>query len=150
MDTESSELTSNKDNNLTETMVNEDVLNVDKKAINVDQQNVDDKIANKSVEAIETTSENNENVKKTIESPLKLNISIKNSDGSPKTLLDREQIKKRLQAYSLMKQGIQALPVKKFTKPIKMSVQIVGEEIYDENGEKQNEKVVIKRPSKKG
>lgn len=100
-----------------------------------------------------TTNENNEkhvNIAEKLMSPGLYNKSpLKNADGSPKTLLGKEQIKKRLHSFSLLKQGIQAKPLKKLTKPPKI-VRVVGEECYDENGEKFSEKVYIKKPSKKG
>lgn len=75
-------------------------------------------------------------------------VEEKNVEEAPKTLLAKEQIKKRLQSFSLMKQGIQALPIKKIIKPNKV-LQVVGEASYDENGEKSTEKIFIKKPPKK-
>lgn len=71
---------------------------------------------------------------------------------SPKNLLDKEQIKKRLQSFSLLKQGLQVSPIKKILNKStqnKKSSFISGEHIYDENGEKTSEKIVIKKPERK-
>lgn len=67
------------------------------------------------------------------------------------TVLGKEQAKKRLLAFSSLKQTatLTTLPVlKKLVKP-KVVVE-VPEEKYDENGTKLEDKVVIKKPAKKG
>ncbi|GLV34963.1 hypothetical protein CBL_09443 [Carabus blaptoides fortunei] len=71
--------------------------------------------------------------------------------GSKISVLGKEQIKKRLQSFSLLKQGIQSIPIKKIinVKQPKIQVQISDE--YDENGKKLDEKLVtIKKPPKQG
>lgn len=72
------------------------------------------------------------------------------SPGKKFPVLGKEQIKKRLQSFSLMKQGINATPIKKILTKPKVVMQIVGEHTYDENGEKIDEKVIVKKPPKKG
>lgn len=67
-------------------------------------------------------------------------------------VLGKEQIKRRLQSFSLMKQGFQAVSFKKIIKHPKVITQLSTEDQYDENGEKLNEKHVVTKPasSKKG
>lgn len=77
--------------------------------------------------------------------------SSKDSPGSKISVLGKEQIKKRLQSFSLLKQGIQPIPIKKIinAKQPKIQVQISNE--YDENGKKLDEKLVtIRKPPKQG
>lgn len=67
-----------------------------------------------------------------------------------KTVLGVLQAKKRLQAFSLMKQS--TLPVspllKKNTK--RQKILTVNEIVYDENGKETEETIVVKKPAKKG
>lgn len=78
-------------------------------------------------------------------SPATSGSSVKSS------VLGKEQIKKRLQSFSLMKQGIQPVPIKKIiNKSPKIQVQLQSD-TYDELGNKIDEKlVIIKKPPKQG
>lgn len=66
------------------------------------------------------------------------------------TVLGIRQAKKRLQAFSLMKQTM--LPISPLLKktPKQQKVSIVTAKTYDENGKETEEKVVVKKPARKG
>lgn len=73
------------------------------------------------------------------------------SDNSVKTtVLGIRQAKKRLQAFSLMKQTM--LPISPLLKrtPKQQKVSIVKAKTYDENGKETEEKVIVKKPARKG
>lgn len=68
------------------------------------------------------------------------------------SVLGKEQIKKRLQSFSLMKQGIQAVPIKKalIKNPAKIQIQ-VQKDAYDEDGNLYEPQIiVVQKPKKQG
>lgn len=73
-----------------------------------------------------------------------------NSQRKMPAVLGREQIKKRLQSFSLMKQGLSGSPAKKIVKQPKLNLRMVDDQKFDENGAKVDEKIVIRKPSKRG
>lgn len=66
------------------------------------------------------------------------------------TVLGIRQAKKRLHAFSLMKQTL--LPISPLLKktPKQQKVSLVTAKTYDENGKETEETIVVKRPAKKG
>lgn len=67
------------------------------------------------------------------------------------TVLGKEQAKKRLLAFSSLKQTATLTTSPILKKPVKPKVVVeVPEDKYDENGTKIEDKVVVKKPAKKG
>lgn len=70
------------------------------------------------------------------------------TDTPPKTpVLGVQQAKKRLQAFSLMKQS--RMPDSPLKRKVLPKVVVKTEEVYDENGTRLEEKVVVKKPPKR-
>lgn len=130
----------------------------------IDDENIEEKTCNiTTLTDIQISdSDFSENYNKTIlETSLDDDKNSKNDDTESITecstpvkkqtaVLGKEQIKKRLQSFSLLKQGINATPIKKIIKQPKVNLRVIDDCRYDENGMKIDEKIVIKKPSKRG